>query len=182
MLYLIGGAARSGKTILSKRLLTEKSIPYFCIDYLVSAIDHNMHKESSRQVAIKIQDRLESMLRNIIEVEPDYVVEGDKLLPELVSKLSKEYPDRIISCFLGYPMIEPKKKIEEIKQNPGPINNWTKNSSDEELSKLIAEMIDNSAFIQKECSNYNIPYFDVSNNFSKNIDLAYQHLFIRKSI
>jgi hypothetical protein len=39
MLYLIGGAARAGKTILGHRLFRERSIPYFCVDYFVSALD-----------------------------------------------------------------------------------------------------------------------------------------------
>ncbi|MFA6096157.1 MAG: hypothetical protein WC788_00850 [Candidatus Paceibacterota bacterium] len=181
MIYLIGGAARSGKTILSKRLLTGKSIPYFCIDYLVSAIDRTLHNKPSFDAAMKIQPQLESMIRNITEIEPDYIVEGDKILPELASRLSKEYPNQIISCFLGYASADPSIKMEEIKQNPGPINNWTKNSSNEELMQLIAEMTDYSAFIKKECNKYDIPYFDVSNNFSKNIDLAFQYLSINKS-
>jgi hypothetical protein len=52
MLYLIGGAARSGKTNLSKRLLTGKSIPYFCIDYLVSAIDRTLHNKPSFRISM----------------------------------------------------------------------------------------------------------------------------------
>ncbi len=29
MLYLLGGAARSGKSIIARRILAEKRIPYF---------------------------------------------------------------------------------------------------------------------------------------------------------
>jgi hypothetical protein len=39
MIYLIGGAARSGKTIITHRLWREQHVPYFCIDYFISAID-----------------------------------------------------------------------------------------------------------------------------------------------
>jgi adenosyl cobinamide kinase/adenosyl cobinamide phosphate guanylyltransferase len=32
MLYLLGGAARSGKSIIAKRILAESRIPFFCLD------------------------------------------------------------------------------------------------------------------------------------------------------
>jgi hypothetical protein len=35
MLYLLGGAARSGKPLLARRVLAEKRIPFFCLDHLV---------------------------------------------------------------------------------------------------------------------------------------------------
>ena len=39
MIYLIGGSARTGKTIIARRLLSERNYPYFCVDYFVSAQD-----------------------------------------------------------------------------------------------------------------------------------------------
>ena len=39
MIYLIGGAARTGKTIIARRLPSERNIPYFCVDYIVSALE-----------------------------------------------------------------------------------------------------------------------------------------------
>jgi len=65
MLYLIGGAARTGKTILSQRLLKERNIPYFCLDYLINAIDRTLHNIPSREAAIKIWPNLEAMLRRM---------------------------------------------------------------------------------------------------------------------
>ena len=176
MLYLIGGAARTGKTILSQRLLKERSIPYFCLDYLISAIDRTLHNIPSREAAIKIWPNLEEMLRNIVEVGSDYIIEGDKLLPEHVSNLIKDYPDQIISCFLGYPSADPQKKINEIQQYPGHINDWTKNSTESELRDLVTEMLDYSRFLQSECSRYNLPYFNTSENFSITIYKAYSYL------
>ncbi len=39
MLYIIGGAARAGKTMIARRMLVENNIPCFCVDYFVSALD-----------------------------------------------------------------------------------------------------------------------------------------------
>ena len=176
MLYLIGGAARTGKTILSERLLKEKNIPYFCLDYLVSAIDRNLHNIPSRQAAYKILPHLEAMLRNIVEVKSNYIIEGDKLLPELVIKLIRIYPNQIVSCFLGYSSIDPQEKIKAIKEYPSHINDWTGKLSEVDLKALVTEMSDYSQYIQAECYKYNLSYFDTSEDFSNTIDKAYQYL------
>jgi 2-phosphoglycerate kinase len=176
MLYLIGGAARTGKTIIAERLLKDRNIPFFSLDYLVSALDRNLHNIPSRQAAHKIMSNLESMLRNIAEVKSDYIIEGDKLLPGLVSKLIGEYPNQIISCFLGYPNIDPEKKVKEIKQYPGRINDWTRDLSETELRDLITEMLDYSRYLETECHKYNLIYFDTSEDFSNTVEKAYIYL------
>jgi hypothetical protein len=176
MLYLIGGAARTGKKILSERLLKEKNIPYFCLDYLISAIDRNLHNISSCQAAFKIWPNLEAMLRNIVEVKSNYIIEGDKLLPGQVSKLIQDYPNQIISCFLGYSTIDPLQKVKAIKQYSSHINDWTRESSEIDLRDLVTEMLDYSQYLQTECLKYNLSYFDTSEDFSKTIDKAYQYL------
>ncbi len=176
MLYLIGGAARTGKTILSERLLKEKSIPYFCLDFLVSAIDRNLHNIPSRQAAYKMMPYVEAMLRNIVEVKSNYLIEGDKLLPELVNKLIQVYPNQIVSCFLGYSSIDPLEKIKAIKEYPSHINDWTSESSEINLQALVTEILEYSKYIQTESYKYNLNYFDTSEDFSNTIDKAYQFL------
>jgi hypothetical protein len=178
MLYLIGGAACTGKTILSERLLKEKKNPYFCLDYLASAIDRNLHNIPSRQAAYKILPNLEAMLRNIVEVKSNYIIEGDKLLPEQVIKLIQVYPNQIISCFLGYSTIDPLQKVKAIKQYPSHINDWTRESSEIDLRDLVTEMLDYSQYLQAECYKYSLRYFDTSEDFSNTIDKAYQYLIL----
>ncbi len=38
MPYLVGGASRAGKSTLARRLLMERSIPYFSIDILMMGV------------------------------------------------------------------------------------------------------------------------------------------------
>jgi len=38
MLYVLGGASRSGKSIISRRFVSEKQIPFFCIDFLITSL------------------------------------------------------------------------------------------------------------------------------------------------
>ncbi len=36
MLYMVGGASRAGKSMLARKLLVQRQISYFSIDYLVA--------------------------------------------------------------------------------------------------------------------------------------------------
>ncbi len=80
MLYIIGGAARSGKTILTRRLFAEHHVPFFCVDYFVSALGEGspelgiQGESPTRPKAEALWPRIYGMLRNIVEVEPAYAV------------------------------------------------------------------------------------------------------------
>jgi hypothetical protein len=39
MLYLVGGAARTGKTMIALKMLRDTNTSYFFVDYFVSALD-----------------------------------------------------------------------------------------------------------------------------------------------
>ena len=83
MLYLIGGAARAGKSILARRLLRRHNLPYFSVDYLTSGLESGApetavrHESPNRLRGERIWPVLEGLLRNIAEEEPGYVVEGE---------------------------------------------------------------------------------------------------------
>ena len=182
MLYLIGGASYSGKTIIARRMLRETKTPYFCVDYFVSALDQGAPElgvefQSPNEIRGKrLWPRIEPMLRNIIEVEPKYVVEGDALLPEGVATLIGDYGRQIRTCFLGYVLTTPERKLEDIREFGGGVNDWIQSESDWHILVLCREMIEFSRFVQSECNSYRIPYVDVSNDFPGGLKKAYSQL------
>jgi hypothetical protein len=182
MLYLIGGAARAGKTIITQRLFKERQIPYFCVDYFVSALDQGapelgIEAESPNEVrSRKLWPRLEPMLRNIVEVEPAYTVEGDALLPQGVAALRAAYGQDIHACFIGYALTTPQRKLAEIRQFSGHVNDWIQDQPDQYILDLCAEMIAFSRFVRAECQVYGLPYFDVSTDFPAVLEEAYRTL------
>jgi adenosyl cobinamide kinase/adenosyl cobinamide phosphate guanylyltransferase len=105
VLYLIGGPARSGKGVLAQRLLRQKQVPYFSVDYLTTGLADGApglgirHELPNRARGEPMWSVLAGMLRNIVEVEPAYVVEGDVLLPDKVAGLSGEYRGCVRACF-----------------------------------------------------------------------------------
>ena len=179
MLYVIGGAARAGKTLLAHRMLKERNIPYFCVDYFVSALDQGAPElgiaaESPNELRSRLLwPRIEPMLRNIVEVEPRYTVEGDALLPKGVAALSDAYPGCIRACFIGYAHTTPARKLAEIRAFGGGVYDWLQHHTDQYILDLCTEMIGFSRYVQQECSAYGLPYFDVSDDFRAGLEQAY---------
>ena len=183
MLYIIGGAARAGKTQIARRMLDEHNIPLFCLDYFVSAMDRG-----APELGIGAEDpvipkserlwpRIEPMLRNIVEVEPHYLVEGDSIWPEGVAKLRDAYHPQIRAVFLGFADASPQQKLVKIRQFSGGVNDeWIQSQTDDYVLALCKEMIEWSQFLRVECKQYGLPYFEVSANFSCILDQAYNYL------
>jgi hypothetical protein len=182
MLYLLGGAARSGKSIIANRLVKERQTPYFCIDYLVTAFARGApdvgieHEQPNIIRARNIWPKLKPMLENILDAEPNYLIEGDALLPEYAQELLAEHKKSVRVCFLGYPRISTQKKLNDMQKFPGAINDWTKDQSPEDLRKLVEEMIEFSKYLETECRRFHIQFFDVSEQFTDNLQNAFQYL------
>jgi hypothetical protein len=182
MLYLIGGAARAGKTLLAHRLLRERGVPYFCVDYFVSALDQGapelgIQGESPTEPKTKkLWPRIVPMLRNILEVELAYTVEGDAMSPRGVSELIQAYPGQIRAAFIGYGSTTPERKLAEIRTFAGGVNDWIQEHTDEYILALCTEMIEFSQFVHRECATLGLPYFDVTDGFRQGLEQAYASL------
>ena len=182
MLYLIGGAARAGKTLIAQRMLRERLIPYFCVDYFVSALERGapelgiVGESPNKERALKLWPRIEPMLRNIVEEEPAYLVEGDALLPKGVASLCEAYAGQVRACFIGYASTTPERKLEEIRRFGGGVNDWIQDYPDQYILDLCTEMIEFSQFVREECHLYRLPYLDVSDDFLDVVGQAYAML------
>lgn len=181
MLFLIGGASRSGKSILAEKLLQEEDIPRFSTDYLTSAFRSYpelgiRHEDNTYTRSESLWPFLKPMLQNIVEEEPTYCVEGEILTPAQVKELSDLYPGKITSAFLGYPTLTAEEKFQTIHQNHGHINDWLKNENDDVVMDVTSRGVEFSQFLQKECQNTSLGFFDTSTDFFGAINQAFAHL------
>ncbi len=48
MLYLLGGAARSGKSIIARRVMTHYQLPFFSLDYLSNGMAEGLARTAER--------------------------------------------------------------------------------------------------------------------------------------
>ncbi len=180
MLIFIGGAARTGKSILSRRLLLERQMPYFSLDVLKMGLargapEYTIDPDGG---GIAVGERLWPLVRemsiNLLD-EPNYVIEGE-LLPKHVSVFQQEYPSQVRACFLGYTEIIPMQKLREIRTYAGLPNDWPADYSDAELLNVVEGMIAFSRYLRDECAVYGLPYFDTSSDFEHTLDSVVAHI------
>lgn len=177
MLYIIGGAPRSGKTELARMLLKERGIPYFSADYLTSGFHHGLpefgvfHEQDSTARAEKLWPILKCMLKSIAIGEREYTVEGDIFQPRDIAALMKECKS-VRTCFLGYPDVVPQQKIKHIRNFPGESNNWTAEKPDDEILALIEEGAKFSAYLKEECKLTGLDFFDTATSFRDAVTAA----------
>jgi 2-phosphoglycerate kinase len=172
MLYIIGGASRTGKSMISRELMTKTGIPCFSLDVLMIGLANGLPEyginpdDPEFRNAEKMWPILRSMLINMIETGTECIVEGYTIFPEHVNEIMSLFPEHVKSCFLGYAEINPEKKLEEIRKYSDLPNDWAKTTSDRDVLELIKRSIRYSRFLKTECEKYEILYFDQSEDFT----------------
>jgi hypothetical protein len=191
MILILGGPSRSGKTMLSRRLLKECGIPYFCLDVMVMGLTlgiPDLHIEPEAPYipkAEKLWPFVKVMCETILDSQMDvqvsspaepYCLEGDLFLPKHAGELQQAFPGWVKSCFLGYADVDPFDKLTQIRSIGGGMNDWLKNFPDDYVLSLIKESIEFSIYLRDECRRLEIPYYDVSSDFMMGVNQAFQHL------
>lgn len=171
MLYFISGASRSGKTIIAKRIALQNKIPYLSLDWIMMGFtngipEYGVHdKLFPDDIAERLWSFLKAMFESMIAVETDCIIEGEAILPELITELLKEYPSKLKICFLGYIDVDIDKKVKEIRDFSNKKNDWLENKSEAYVIDHVKNMIAHSKKIKKSCKENNMRYFDTSKNF-----------------
>lgn len=181
MLFILGGVSRSGKSIIARRLVREKQRPFFCIDFLITSLEKVPSLKIKQGQAFipkaeKIWPIIKPMLSCLIKEEPNYLVEGDGILPKQVSGLLGQFPNEIKVCFVGFSEIDPRDKLKQVREFGGNMDDWTKSISDEQLIKYLEDMIAFSRYLKEECKKYSLSYFDSSKNFPEYLEKVFQYL------
>ena len=182
MIYILGGASRSGKTLLSRRAVSEKGIPYFPLDALFGGLANGvpqldiMYDQSFTERAEKIWPVAKPLLGFFFHEERDFLIEGDSILPVQVQELASE-GNKVRACFLGYSEVSKEEKIALVRMYHQGTIDWTKDISDEEMLDLVDQMIEFSKYLKEECAKYDIEYFDISHNFEEPRKEAFNYLF-----
>lgn len=181
MLLFIGGAARTGKGILARRLLTEMALPYLSLDVLKMGLTRGLPQlaldpdAGAVQVAERLWPIVREMSRSLLADQTDYVMEGE-LLPQHVAALRRGYPAQVHACFLGYTTIAPAEKLREIRTHAGHPNDWPQELADAELLAIVRREIAFSHDLRAECDSYDFRYFETSHHFTQTLDDVVAHV------
>ncbi len=182
MLYLVSGTSRSGKTMIAKKILQQKGIPYLSLDWIVMGFTKGMpqcgihDKLFPDEIAVRMREFVEAMCESMIWTEVDHVVEGEAILPETARTLLDENAENVKACFLGYADIEVEEKVREAKAYNDGKRDWLIHESDEAIQRHIENMVEYSRQVRMQCAIHNVRYFDTSTDFMKTVDLATQYL------
>ncbi len=175
MLLFIGGAARTGKSILARRLLTEMQFPFLSLDVLKMGLTRGVPEfaidpdAGGLQVAERLWPLVREMSVSLLHDRIDYVFEGE-ILPQHVAALRQTHPAQVRACFLGYPTISPDRKLQEIRTYGGHPNDWPLEYTDTDLLTIVQREIVFSHYLQAECSRHQLRYFDTSHQFLPTLD------------
>ncbi len=178
MLFLVSGTSRSGKTLIAKKILAEKQIPYLSLDWLMMGFNDGIpqygihHLLWPNEIAEKMAPFLRGMIDCMLVDGMDYVIEGEAMLPQLVVDLVEKYPGKIRAVFTGYTEINVKDKVALVKQYSDGENDWLTKESDEYIRDHIENMIAYSKMIRNGCEKCGLTYFDTSEDFCGVIEAA----------
>jgi hypothetical protein len=175
MLLFIGGAARTGKGILVRRLLAEIALPYLSIDVLKMGLARGAPEfgidpdAGAIIVAEKLWPLVREMSASLLRDGVDYSFEGE-LLPQHVAALQHNHPSQVKACFLGYATITPTQKLHNIRTFSGHPNDWPSTYADSALLDIITREIAFSQYLIDACARYGMRYFDTSHDFAAALD------------
>lgn len=183
MIYILGGASRSGKTLLSRRAVSEKLIPYFPLDALFNSLANGApqlgitYNQPFVERAEKMWPVAKPLFKFFSDEEQSFLVEGDSVLPSQVAELIHE-GIQVRSCFVGYAGLTKEEKLAHIRKHHQGDRDWTRGISDEKLLVDVEEMIQFSKYLKEECAKFGIEYFDISHDFDGPRESAFSHLFV----
>ena len=175
MLLFIGGAARTGKGMLVRRLLVEMQMPFLSIDALKMGLARGVPEYGLDPdagciiVAEKLWPLVREMSINLLGEGVDYALEGE-LLPQHVDAFRHNHPSQIKACFLGYATITPTQKLHDIRTYSGHPNDWPSTYADSALLNIITREIAFSQYLVDACARYSMRYFDMSHDFLQTLD------------
>lgn len=183
MIYLIGGVARSGKSIIRKKLLEEYKISGIGTDsirYMLSNTNPELGIDDKKLCTHNgplMWPYLDNLIYELLEYSNEnFVIEGDVLLPEYLSKYIGN--QNVRSCYIGYSNASVDSKYKEIVGNRYE-GDWTKEYTEKEFRGFIEWSIEKSIKYKKECEELGVRYYDTGIEFVNSIDNIVRDLLNR---
>jgi hypothetical protein len=175
MIYLLGGAPRTGKSILAQRVAGRIGAGWVSTDLLLELlrakkVEGIKTRWDASAGAIRADAEwffpcLERFVWGASSLAQDYVIEGVDFLPEHVLRLSARFPLR--AAFLGCSSMT----LAQFDLYPGRSRGYS--DLPEAMRRQIVEDVPLwSEFIRQECERTGQPYVDMSGDFAQRMEEA----------
>ena len=179
MIFFVGGAPRTGKTILGQHISAKLKIGWISTDLLwevlkvkneeAANVDWNAAPEVITRRADWFFPCLERFVWGVNSKADSYLIEGVNFLPSHIAQLSATYPVRAVflGCF--------KMTLARFDNFPGHSRGYA--ALPEAVRRQFAADIPPwSRFIQQEAERFNYPFIDMSDDFQTRLNEAGAHL------
>lgn len=181
MLYLIGGASRSGKSTLALKLLRAKQIPYFSLDLLEQAFRGLQlvpvgTPETAQQAEVMVQRHMRYIIDHALGGHTPYLFEGIQLTPEYLRVILDLHPDRVRGCILGFPHINIDEKLEAVRDYPSESNDWLRSETEALQRDHLTRQKVLSEMMQEQCAQEGVSFIDTGENFNEGVETAFDIL------
>ena len=178
MLYLIGGASRSGKSTVARELLKRNSILYFALDVLMMGL-HVGYPQlgigpdiADPVVTRRLWPVVRGFALNLLDTEAAYAIEGVFLRPQHMAELEQSHPATVRGVFIGYSSISPATKLRHIRAASHLPNDWLSTQRDAYILALVYRNIRRSRNARILCARLGVKYVDTSRGFAARIEQA----------
>lgn len=194
MIYLVGGAPRVGKSIVSKSVAEAKGIQPISTDDLENHVSATFSEEQRLELfplpgfsgdpsentltpdervglqnisAESLKAEVENVINEAISTHRDLVIEGVHLSPRIVRELiDKHGKDQIVASFVG--SVDLERIMSGMEKNTNP-NDWLKDAN-EVVRRQVAEFV--AAFskcVQEEARRNDFPYLERTDEFESDM-------------
>lgn len=168
MIYLIGGAPRSGKSVLGQQFAARQGISWISTDLMVEllkvkGVEGGPMKWDASPTAICATAEwfypcLERFVWGASSLANHYVIDGVNFLPAQVAQLAADHAVRAI--FLGCSQMT----LDRFDRYPGRSHGYAK--LPEEIRRQFAQDVPRwSEFVRQEAARFGYPYIDTSDDF-----------------
>lgn len=175
MIYLVGGAPRTGKSILGQRIAAELNTGWISTDLLLELLrvkqvagvkkEWNAAPEAIAAAAEWFYPFLERFVWGVSALAESYLIEGVDFLPAQIAQLSSQYHLRTL--FLGCS----KMTFERFDRFPGRSRGYA-GLPEETRRRFAGDVPRWSKFVRQECKRFGYPYIDMSDDFPSRLNQA----------
>ncbi len=181
MIYILTGVAKSGKSLVTKKVIETMRIPVIQTDHIMMML-HKANPSlglnidaSDSSVARFLEPYLEALIETMIENKRDYVMEGVHFLTSFSHRLLEKFPQDIRVLYLVYAHADPIKKAHELLEHAHNMENpWFLSMKGEDYHHLVRYLVDESKRLEQECMLYHLPFIEIENIIFQMDDVLHQ--------
>lgn len=172
MFYFVGGAPRTGKSILGHQIATKLNIGWISTDILVEMLrvkkedgiktEWNAAPEAISNDAEWFFPYLERFVWRLTSHTENYLIEGVDFLPVHINKLSNQYA--VKSVFLG----NSNMTLDQFDHFPGHTHGYS-NLPEDVRQQYVNDIPHWSDYVRQEAIHFNYPFVDMYDDFSSRL-------------